>query len=112
MLWFLSLGAVSWLTACSACAFLANTAKYEDPSRGIVVTEKTIEALQNKHIPVLCCPTNADAAIGPWASEVAGQNASYCDPKGLITTSGWSVNVAYRLQRSQWLVKLWNSSRI
>lgn len=62
---------------------LANTAKYEDPSRGVVVTEKTIEALQNKHIPIFMLSNQLPMLqLGRELPEVAGQNDSYCDPKG------------------------------
>ncbi len=62
---------------------LANTAKYEDPSRGVVVTEKTIQALQNKNIPIFMLSNQLPMLqLGRELPEVAGQQASYCDPKG------------------------------
>lgn len=62
---------------------LANTAKYEDPSRGVVVTQKTKEALQNKHIPIFMLSNQLPMLqLGRELPEVAGQQASYCDPKG------------------------------
>jgi len=62
---------------------LANTAKYEDPTRGMVVTKKTIEALQNKHIPIFMLSNQLPMLqLGRELPEVAGQDASYCDPKG------------------------------
>jgi len=62
---------------------LANVAKYEDPSRGIVVTEKTIEAFKNKKIPVFMLSNQLPMLqMGRELPEVAGQNASYCNPKG------------------------------
>lgn len=71
---------------------LANTAKYEDTSRGVAVTDKTIEALKNKKIPIFMLSNQLPMLqLGRELPEVAGQNASYCDPKGVITTSVWSV---------------------
>ncbi|MFA6162777.1 MAG: hypothetical protein WC685_05025 [Methylobacter sp.] len=62
---------------------LANTAKYEDPNRGVVVTEKTIQAIQNKHIPIFMLSNQLPMLqLGRELPEVAGQYASYCDPKG------------------------------
>jgi hypothetical protein len=62
---------------------LANTAKYSDKSRGIVITEKTIQALQNKHIPIFMLSNQLPMLqLGRELPEVAGQEASYCDPKG------------------------------
>lgn len=62
---------------------LANTAKYENKSRGVVVTKKTIEAFQNKHIPIFMLSNQLPMLqLGRELPEVAGQQASYCDPKG------------------------------
>jgi hypothetical protein len=62
---------------------LANTAKYEDKKRGVVVTKKTIEAFQNKHIPIFMLSNQLPMLqLGRELPEVAGQQASYCDPKG------------------------------
>jgi len=62
---------------------LANTAKYEDPSRGVVITDKTIEALRNKRIPMFMLSNQLPMLqLGRELPEVAGQYASYCDPKG------------------------------
>lgn len=62
---------------------LANTAKFEDPSRGVVITKKTIEALQNKKIPIFMLSNQLPMLqLGRELPEVAGQHASYCDPNG------------------------------
>lgn len=62
---------------------LANAVKYEDRSRGVVVTEKSIEALQNKHIPIFMLSNQLPMLqLGRELPEVAGQYAGYCDPKG------------------------------
>ncbi|MGR8979475.1 MAG: hypothetical protein ACU84H_05215 [Gammaproteobacteria bacterium] len=62
---------------------LANTTKYEDPTRGILVTDKTIEALRNKKIPIFMLSNQLPMLqLGRELPEVAGQQADYCDPKG------------------------------
>ncbi|MGR8941119.1 MAG: hypothetical protein ACU83P_05965 [Gammaproteobacteria bacterium] len=62
---------------------LANQAKYSDPSRGVVVTQKTIEAFQNKHIPIFMLSNQLPMLqLGRELPEVAGQYASYCEPDG------------------------------
>ncbi|MEC4747053.1 hypothetical protein [Methylomicrobium sp. Wu6] len=62
---------------------LANTEKYEDPKRGVVVTKKTIEAFQHKHIPIFMLSNQLPMLqLGRELPEVAGQYADYCDPKG------------------------------
>jgi len=64
---------------------LANTAKYEDPGHGVVVTEKTIEAFQNKLIPIFMLSNQLPMLqLGRELPEVAGQQASYCDPEGAL----------------------------
>ncbi|MGR9035991.1 MAG: hypothetical protein ACU83O_05310 [Gammaproteobacteria bacterium] len=62
---------------------LDNTTKYEDPTRGILVTDKTIEALRNKKIPIFMLSNQLPMLqLGRELPEVAGQQADYCDPKG------------------------------
>ncbi|MGR9085914.1 MAG: hypothetical protein ACU841_02445 [Gammaproteobacteria bacterium] len=62
---------------------LANQAKYLDQSRGVGVTQKTIEAFQNKHIPIFMLSNQLPMLqLGRELPEVAGQYADYCDPKG------------------------------
>lgn len=62
---------------------LANPMKYQDPSRGVVVTEKSIEAFRNKQIPVFMLSNQLPMLqLGRELPEVAGQQASYCEPEG------------------------------
>ncbi|NOT12551.1 MAG: hypothetical protein HOP23_12075 [Methylococcaceae bacterium] len=62
---------------------LANTAKYTDVSRKMVVTEKSIQALQNKHIPIFMLSNQLPMLqLGRELPEVTGQYANYCDPQG------------------------------
>lgn len=62
---------------------LANPAKYSDASRKIGVSKKSIEALQNKHIPIFMLSNQLPILqLGRELPEVTGQNANYCDPKG------------------------------
>lgn len=62
---------------------LANSAKYSDASRKIGVSKKSIEALQNKHIPIFMLSNQLPMLqLGRELPEVSGQSANYCDPKG------------------------------
>lgn len=62
---------------------LANTEKYDDPNHGMLPTEKSIAAFQNKHIPMFMLSNQLPMLqLGRELPEVTGQNASYCDPKG------------------------------
>lgn len=62
---------------------LANTEKYDDPNHGMLPTEKSIKAFQNKHIPMFMLSNQLPMLqLGRELPEVTGQNADYCDPKG------------------------------
>lgn len=62
---------------------LANTAKYADPSKGLEITEKSIAAFQNKHIPIYMLSNQLPMLqLGRELPEVVGRRADYCDANG------------------------------
>jgi hypothetical protein len=62
---------------------LANTAKYIDVNRKMIITEKSIAALQNKHIPIFMLSNQLPMLqLGRELPEVTGQYENYCDLKG------------------------------
>ncbi len=62
---------------------MANVNKYADPSKKLEITEKSIQALQNKHIPIYMLSNQLPMLqLGRELPEVVGQEASYCQPSG------------------------------
>lgn len=62
---------------------LANTAKYSDPRKGVIITEKSIAAFQKKHIPIYMLSNQLPMLqLGRELPEVVGQRADYCDANG------------------------------
>lgn len=62
---------------------MANANKYNDPSKKMEITEKSIQALQNKHIPIYMLSNQLPMLqLGRELPEVVGQEASYCQPNG------------------------------
>jgi len=62
---------------------MANTAKYADPSKKLEITEKSIEALRNKHVPIYMLSNQLPMLqLGRELPEVVGQDADYCQPNG------------------------------
>lgn len=62
---------------------LANPEKYQDTSHGVVVTEKSIDAFRNKQISLFMLSNQLPMLqLGRELPEVAGQQASYCEPEG------------------------------
>ena len=64
-------------------SILANPEKYFDKNQKVTLSTKAIAALQNKRIPVFMLSNQLPMLqLGRELPEVAGQEASYCDPKG------------------------------
>jgi hypothetical protein len=62
---------------------VADPTKYSDPKRKIGVSNKSIAAFQNKHIPIFMLSNQLPMLqLGRELPEVTGQYANYCDPKG------------------------------
>jgi len=62
---------------------LANQSKYATATIKVAATEKSMAALQNKRIPIFMLSNQLPMLqMGRELPEVAGQQASYCDPKG------------------------------
>ncbi|WP_230874698.1 hypothetical protein [Methylomonas sp. LL1] len=62
---------------------LANVAKYSDPSKDVIITDKVIAAFQNKRIPIYMLSNQLPMLqLGRELPEVVGDRADYCDAKG------------------------------
>lgn len=62
---------------------MANVNKYADPSKKLDITEKSIQALQNKHVPIYMLSNQLPMLqLGRELPDVVGQEASYCQPNG------------------------------
>jgi hypothetical protein len=62
---------------------LANQSKYATPTVKVAATEKSMVALQNKHILLVMLSNQLPMLqLGRALPDVTGQYANYCDPKG------------------------------
>jgi len=62
---------------------MANVNKYADPSKKLEITEKSIQALQNKHVPIYMLSNQLPMLqLGRELPDVVGQDAAYCQPNG------------------------------
>jgi hypothetical protein len=64
-------------------SLLANPEKYFSPSLKFKYSPKAVRALQNKRLPIFMLSNQLPMLqLGRELPEVAGQETSYCDPKG------------------------------
>ena len=62
---------------------LANVSKFADSDKGVMVTDKAIEAIKNKHLPIFMLSNQLPMLqLGRELPEVVGKRSDYCDASG------------------------------